>query len=159
MPGVWQALSEVTLAEAQDNRESLRRFCGCSSGEATPERTAFPRRIAVTETNVADARGAAGLLRCGPGRVCAYLACDQGSFKSRIHKGRGEPMIVRRRHKRSRAALDAAKRAGNAAIHPTRACIENVFCTAKRSYGLARARDFGRRRVSPQVHLTFIAPA
>ena len=35
--------------------------------------------------------------------------------------------------------------------------IEKVFGTAKRSYGMARARYLGRRRVSLQVHLTFLA--
>lgn len=235
--GLWHDLSDVKLAEALDDRASFRRFCGFSSGEATPERTAFVRfrralarrrldkvlfsevvrqldargltvrtgslvdatviraaseddpgagwcvyggprrtpvkgykahvatdeaggivrRIAVTPANVADARGAAGLLGRWPGRVWADSAYDQGPLKARIRKGRGEPMIVRRLHKRSRAALDAAKRAWNAAIHPVRARIEKVFGTAKRSYGLARARYLGRRRVSLQVHLTFIA--
>lgn len=247
--GVWHDLSDVKLAEALDDRASFRRFCGFSSGEATPERTAFVRfrralarrrldkvlfsevvrqldargltvrtgslvdaeawraigssampkviraaseadpgagwcvyggprrtpvkgykahvatdeaggivrRIAVTPANVADARGAAGLLGRWPGRVWADSAYDQGPLKARIRKGRGEPMIVRRLNKRSRAALDAAKRAWNAAIHPVRARIEKVFGTAKRSYGLARARYLGRRRVSLQVHLTFIA--
>jgi transposase, IS5 family len=36
-------LSDVKLAEALDDRTSFRRFCGFSSHEATPERTAFVR--------------------------------------------------------------------------------------------------------------------
>lgn len=41
--GFWHDLSDVALAEALDDRASFRRFCGFSSGEATPERTAFVR--------------------------------------------------------------------------------------------------------------------
>jgi IS5 family transposase len=40
---VWYDLSDVKLAEALDDRASFRRFCGFSSNEATPERTAFVR--------------------------------------------------------------------------------------------------------------------
>lgn len=41
--GLWHDLSDVALAEALDDRASFRRFCGFSSSEATPERTAFVR--------------------------------------------------------------------------------------------------------------------
>lgn len=41
--GLWHDLSDVALAEALDDRASFRRFCGFSSGEAVPERTAFVR--------------------------------------------------------------------------------------------------------------------
>ena len=40
---VWHDLSDVKLADALDDRGSFRRFCGFSSNEATPERTAFVR--------------------------------------------------------------------------------------------------------------------
>ena len=40
---VWHDLSDVRLAEALDDRGSFRRFCGFSSLEPTPERTAFVR--------------------------------------------------------------------------------------------------------------------
>jgi IS5 family transposase len=40
---VWYDLSDVKLAEALDDRSSFRRFCGFTSDEATPERTAFVR--------------------------------------------------------------------------------------------------------------------
>ena len=40
---VWYDLSDVKLAEALDDRASFRRFCGFSSCDATPERTAFVR--------------------------------------------------------------------------------------------------------------------
>ena len=35
---VWHGLSDVTLAEAMENRASVRRFCGPAACEATPER-------------------------------------------------------------------------------------------------------------------------
>ena len=40
---IWYGLSDVQLAEALDDRASIRRFCGFSTNEATPERTAFVR--------------------------------------------------------------------------------------------------------------------
>lgn len=40
---VWYDLSDVKLAEAQEDRASFRRFCGFAAREATPERTAFVR--------------------------------------------------------------------------------------------------------------------
>lgn len=40
---VWYDLSDVKLAEALDDRASFRRFCGFSSNEPTPKRTAFVR--------------------------------------------------------------------------------------------------------------------
>jgi IS5 family transposase len=39
----WHDLSDVTLAEALDDRASFRRFCGFAAHEPTPERTAFVR--------------------------------------------------------------------------------------------------------------------
>jgi IS5 family transposase len=39
----WHDLSDVTLAEALDERASFRRFCGFAAHEPTPERTAFVR--------------------------------------------------------------------------------------------------------------------
>jgi IS5 family transposase len=39
----WHELSDVTLAEALDDRASFRRFCGFAAHEPTPERTAFVR--------------------------------------------------------------------------------------------------------------------
>jgi IS5 family transposase len=41
--GFLHDLSDVELAEALDDRASFQRFCGFSSSEATPERTAFVR--------------------------------------------------------------------------------------------------------------------
>ena len=40
---MWYDLSDVKLAEVLDDRVSFRRYCGFSTSEATPERTAFVR--------------------------------------------------------------------------------------------------------------------
>ena len=48
-------------------------------------------------------------------------------------------------------------RAWNRTVASVRGRVEKIFGTAKRSYGLARARYVGLARVSLQVHLTFIA--
>ena len=130
---------------------------GYKAHVATDENGGVVRKVAVTAANVPEARGAAKLLDRHPGRVWADAAYDQGAFAGRIRRRRGEARIVRRRHRGERPALAAAKRAWNAAIHPVRCRIEKVFGTVKRSYGLARARYLGRRRVSLQVHLTFMA--
>jgi IS5 family transposase len=53
--------------------------------------------------------------------------------------------------------VNANKRAWNAAIGKVRGRIEKVFGTAKRSYGLARARYRGLARVALQIHFTFLA--
>src|ERR1700704_5025882 len=39
----WHDLSDVKLADAIEDRTSFRRFCGFSTFEPTPERTAFVR--------------------------------------------------------------------------------------------------------------------
>jgi transposase, IS5 family len=56
LPATWHDLSDVRLAEAPDDRTSLRRFCGFASHEPTPECTAF-------------VRFRRGLARCGLDRV------------------------------------------------------------------------------------------
>ena len=43
MLAVWYDLSDVKLAEALDDRDSFRRFCGFSRLDQTPERTTFVR--------------------------------------------------------------------------------------------------------------------
>ena len=129
---------------------------GYKAHVATDEAGGIVRKIAVTAANVADALGAARLLDRHPGRVWADSAYDQERLKSRIRRRGGTAMIVRRLHKGSRAAWNAAKQAWNTAIHPVRCRIEKVFGTTKRSYGLDRARYLGRPRVSLQVHLTFL---
>lgn len=124
---------------------------------ATDEGGDIVRRVTVTATNFHDSRGMTGLLDRHPGRVWADSAYDQGPLKEMIRRRHGEPMIVRRMSGAASAVMNAAKRAWNATIHPTRARIEKVFGTAKRTYGLGQARYRGRRRVSLQVHLTFLA--
>jgi IS5 family transposase len=130
---------------------------GYKAHVATDEAGGVVRRVVVTAANVHDATGGAALVGRHPGRVWADAAYDSGALKTRIRRGGGAPMIVRRIHDGSRDAWNAAKRTWNATIHPVRCRIEKVFGTTKRSYGLDRARYMGRRRVSLQVHLTFIA--
>jgi IS5 family transposase len=130
---------------------------GYKAHVATDEAGGIVRRVMVTAANAHDAGPAAGLVGRHPGRIWADSAYDTGALKARIRKGGGAAMIVRRLNARSREAWTASKRAWNATIHPVRCRIEKVFGTAKRSYGLDRARYMGRSRVSLQVHLTFIA--
>ena len=47
--------------------------------------------------------------------------------------------------------------AWNAAVSPVRRRVEKIFGTAKRGYGLPRARHVKLTRVTPRSHLTFIA--
>lgn len=230
----WHDLSDVALAEALDDRASFRRFCGFSTSEPVPERTAFVRfraelvrrrlegalfgevvrqldahgltvrtgtlvdatmvraaserdgeagwkrygkdapakgykahvatdesgsivrRVVVTPANRHDSQGIAPLIGRRPGRVWADSAYDSGAVRALVRR-RGEDRIIRRVDSRSTPRLNAVKRAWNASIHPVRCRIEKVFGTVKRSYGLARARYLGRRRVSLQIHLAFLA--
>lgn len=130
---------------------------GYKAHVATDESGGIVRKVTVTSANRPDAAGMARLLDRQPGRVWADSAYDQGPIRARIRRRGGAAMIVRRIDPRSSEAMNAAKRAWNAAIRPVRSRIEKVFGTAKRSYGLARARYRGRRRVSLQIHLTFMA--
>jgi IS5 family transposase len=235
--GLWHDLSDVALAEALDDRASFRRFCGFSSSEATPERTAFVRfrqklvagglearlfaavvrqleaqglavrtgtlvdatvieqagktdgeaagrvyggrrrtpvrgykahvaadedggivrRVLVTPGSVHDSRGLAPVLPARPGRVWADSAYDSHALHRAVRARRGQPRIARRVHRRMAPAKAAARRAWNRTVASVRCRVEKIFGTAKRSYGLARARYLGLARVSLQVHLTFIA--
>ena len=130
---------------------------GYKAHVATDEGGDIVRKVTVTAANVPDARGMGRLLDRYPGRVWADSAYDQGPIKEMIRRRYGEPKIVRRMGAPAAVAKNAAKKAWNATISPVRVLIEKVFGTAKRSYGLARARYLGRRRVSLQVHLTFMA--
>lgn len=130
---------------------------GYKAHVATDEAGGIVRRVAVTPANVADLTGAAPILGRHPGRLWADAGYDSAKLRARVRRRGGEPRIARHVHRRSRPAVNAAKRAWNAAIGRVRARIEKIFGTAKRSYGLARARYLGRRRVSLQVHLTFLA--
>jgi transposase, IS5 family len=130
---------------------------GYKAHVATDEAGGIVRKLAVTPANVHDCRGLEQVLPARPGRVFADAAYDQISTRARIRAAGGRPHIPRRRHPRSRPALNAAKAAWNASIRPVRARIEKVFGTAKRSYGLSRARYLGLAKMSLQAHLTAIA--
>jgi IS5 family transposase len=235
--GLWHDLSDVSLAEALDDRASFRRFCGFAGGEAVPERTAFVRfrkalverkleerlfravvrqlearglvvrtgtlvdatviartsktdgeaawcvyagpqrtpvkgykahvavdeaggivrRVVVTPANVHDARGLEAVLPGRPGRVWADSAYDAQAIHDRVRARRGRPHIARRLHARMAPAKRAARKAWNRTVASVRCRVEKIFGTAKRSYGLGRARYVGLERVSLQAHLTFLA--
>jgi IS5 family transposase len=235
--GFLYDLSDVQLAEALDDRASFRRFCGFSSNEAVPERTAFVRfrgelvgrglderlfravvrqieaqglvvrtgtlvdatvvkqasradgeaawcvyggtrrtpvkgykahvaadeeggivrKLKVTPANVHDSQGLAPVLPARPGRVWADSAYDQWTSHARVRARRGVPRIARRLGTRMAPAKAAARRAWNRSVASVRCRIEKIFGTAKRSYGLGRARYVGLARVSLQVHLTLLA--
>jgi IS5 family transposase len=130
---------------------------GYKAHVATDEAGGIVRKVAVTPANLHDSRGLDLVLPRRPGRVWADAAYDQAASRARIRAAGGTPHIPRRLDPRSRPALNAAKRAWNATIAPVRARVEKVFGTAKRSYGLRRARYLGLAKVSLQVHLTAIA--
>jgi transposase, IS5 family len=115
------------------------------------------RRVVVTPANVPEARALDAVLPPRPGEVFADSAYDQQAVHARIRAARGRPRIIKRVHKRSRPALNAAKAAWNATVSPIRRRVEKIFGTTKRSYGLARARYLGLARVALQARLTFIA--
>ena len=115
------------------------------------------RRVAVTPANVPEARLLEAVLPPRPGEVFADSAYDQHAVHATIRAARGRPRIIKRVHKRSRPALNAAKAAWNATVSPVRRKVEKIFGTAKRSYGLGRARYLGLARVTLQARLTLIA--
>jgi transposase, IS5 family len=115
------------------------------------------RRVAVTPANVPEAQVLGTVLPPRPGEVYADAAYDQRAVDAQIRAARGQPRLIKRRHKGSRPTLNAAKAAWNATVSPIRRRVEKIFGTAKRSYGLARARYLGLARVTLQVRLTFIA--
>jgi transposase, IS5 family len=115
------------------------------------------RRVAVTPANVHDSQALERVLPPRPGEVFADAAYDHRKLHKHIRDKRGLPRIARRIDKRSRPALNDAKKLWNKAVAGVRCRVEKIFGTAKRSYGLARARYRGLARVTLQVHLTFIA--
>jgi transposase, IS5 family len=235
--GLWHDLSDVALAEALEDRASFRRFCGFSSSEAVPERTAFVRfrrelvtrqldegllravvrqleaqglvvrtgtlvdatvirvaaktdgeaewcvyagprrtpvkgykahvaadeaggivrRVEVTPANVHDSRGFEPVLPARPGRVWADRAYDSHALQVAVRARRGVPRIARAVTARMAPAKVAARQAWNRTVASVRCRVEKIFGTAKRSYGLGRARYLGLARVSLQAHLTFLA--
>ena len=115
------------------------------------------RRIAVTPASVHDSQGLEPVLPGRPGRVWADSANDSQAIHDRVRERRGSPRIARRLHKRMSPAKAAAWRGWNATVARVCCRVEKIFGTAKRSYGLGRARCLGLARVSLQVHLTFVA--
>jgi transposase, IS5 family len=124
---------------------------------ATDRNGSIVRRITVSPANVHDSRCLAEVLPRDPGEVFADAAYQGLRVAAAIRKAKGRVRVVRSLHKRSRDEVNAVKAAWNAAIRPVRCRVEKVFGTVKRSYGLARARYLGLRRVSLQVHLTMLA--
>ena len=92
-----------------------------------------------------------------PGRVWADSAYDAQAIHDRVRARRGRPRIARRLHARMAPAKRAARKAWNRTVASVRCRVEKIFGTAKRSYGLGRARYVGLERVSLQAHLTFLA--
>jgi transposase, IS5 family len=138
-------------------RAKLAPVKGYKAHVASDEAGGIVRKVAVTPANLHDCRGLDLVLPGRPGRVWADAAYDQVATRARIRQAGGTPRIPRRLNPRSRPALNAAKAAWNAAIRPVRAGIEKIFGTAKRSYGLGRARYLGLAKVSLQAHLTAVA--
>lgn len=122
---------------------------------ATDAKGGFVKRVHVTAANALDAQGMPHVLGPNPGPVYADKGYDWRSLAVEIRRRKGRPRIMRRIDKRSRASWNARKEAWNKAIRPIRAAIEKVFGTAKRSYGLARARWRGFAKTSLQIHLAF----
>jgi len=101
---VWYDLSDVKLAEALDDRASFRRFCGFSSSEATPERTAFVRfRKALTTRGLDRAlfdlvtdqlRAEAVTVKTGTLVDATIIAsASKGDGEARWVKHRGKPAV------------------------------------------------------------------
>lgn len=114
------------------------------------------RRVAVTPAHMPDSRGLASVLPPRPGEVFADAAYDQRALHQHVRRKRGLPRIARRINKRSRPAVNDAKKLWNRAVAGVRCRVEKIFGTTKRSYGMARARYRGLAKVTLQIHLTFI---
>ena len=122
---------------------------------ATDRSGGFVRRIHVTPANVPDGAAMEHVLGFAPGEVFADAGYDWRRLAAEVRRRKGRARIMRRINRRSRSAKTARRRAYNAAIRPIRAAIEKVFGTARRSYGLARARWRGFAKTSLQIHLAF----
>lgn len=101
---VWHDLSDVRLAEALDDRASFRRFCGFSSCEPTPERTAFVRfRKALVareldkvlfETITAQLKAKAIRVKTGTLVDATIIAsASEGDGEARWVKHKGRPAV------------------------------------------------------------------
>jgi IS5 family transposase len=142
---VWYDLSDAKLAEAFDDEASFRRFCGFSSNEPTPQRTAFvrfrralitadldrvlfeaitaqlkARSIAVKTSTIVDAT--------------IIVSASEGDANGRWVKHKNKPAV---HGFKARAGADADTLARlsvfNAGITLMRARIEKIFGTWKKS--------------------------
>lgn len=130
---------------------------GYKAHVAADEAGGIVRRVVVTPANVHDSRGMTPVLSGRPGRVWADRAYDSHALHGAIRKRRGVPRIARQVTAAMAPAKRAARKAWNRRVASVRCRVEKIFGTAKRSYGLGRARYVGLDRVSLQAHLTFLA--
>jgi IS5 family transposase len=130
---------------------------GYKAHVAADEDGGIVRAVVVTPANAHDSQGLAPVLPARPGRVWADSAYDQWTSHCAVRARRGQPRIARRVDRRMTAKKRAARRAWNRTVASVRCRVEKIFGTAKRSYGLARARYVGLARVALQARLTFIA--
>jgi IS5 family transposase len=130
---------------------------GYKAHVAADEDGGIVRKVVVTPANVHDSQGLEPVLPGRPGRVWADSAYDSLASHDRVRARRGQPRIARRLHKGMAPARAAARRTWNRTVASVRGRVEKIFGTAKRSYGLGRARYLGLARVSLQAHLAFIA--
>jgi IS5 family transposase len=123
------------------------------------------RGVEVTTATVHDAERMQAVLPSEPGEVYGgdrRSAAGHSAFAGRsaerviIARG-GTPQVVHTRTWGRPEAL-ARRKAHNAAVRRIRCCIETVFGTCKRSYGLRRMRWIGLAKVRLQVRLAAIAP-
>jgi transposase, IS5 family len=130
---------------------------GYKAHVAADEAGGIVRRVEVTPANIHDSRGFEAVLPARPGRVWADRAYDSHAIHVEVRSRRGTPRIARQVTSRMAPAKAAARRAWNRTVASVRCRVEKIFGTAKRSYGLGRARYLGLARVSLQVHLTLLA--
>jgi len=130
---------------------------GYKAHVAADEAGGIVRRVEVTAANVHDSRGFEPVLPARPGRVWADRAYDSHAIHAAVRARRGVPRIARQVTARMAPAKVAARQAWNRTVASVRCRVEKIFGTAKRSYGLGRARYLGLERVSLQAHLTFLA--
>lgn len=120
--------------------------------------TALVEKIAITPANVNDGRAGPEALPDDPGEVFADSAYRGNHFGDAVRAKGGTPRIVATgMWGRDEAQTLARLAAWNQPIHRVRGCIEKIFGTWKRCYGLRRMRWRCLAKAAVQVHLTAIA--
>ena len=115
----------------------------------------FVDKVHVTPANEAECRQFETMIEGASGqRILADKAYASRANRAAL-KGRHRDGIMRKAA-RSRA-LRASEKRFNKLISKRRFRIEQVFGTAKRLFGLARARYFGRARTHAQMAMAAIA--